>query len=680
MNIVFTKNFLLLALFFIGGFLNISESIQTSKTVFLKERFKKTFVSGRVRKVEVLDGVYRILIDRVWIPEVDKKELPSSLRVKTRNQDFYPEIGKYIKFTGAVSPPPTASTLRGFNFARYAYFKNIGGVGSVFYGLKYHEKFMKSRHRKPDYFWEKMSFWVENLRRDVNLKIDQKLERGDTKQITHSLVSGERYSAGFDLSDKFLTAGITHILSISGFHMGIIAFMSFFLIRLVVIRIKYLSLRYDAKNISLFISIIPITFYMLISGARLPTVRAYIMCLIFILVMMFGRSPFSKRSVFISAFLIVLFAPASVINPGFLMSFSSVLALISIYENFPYYARISAKYFHIKNGNNRFKESKFFKSVKKIGYFFYLNFLTNITAWMFTLPFAIYFFKKTSLISVLSNIIIVPIFSFIVMPLILLFYLVYFIDPLKNLILMALKCSIDLMVWIIDWIVGFYQSPILTPALPQEFIWFISAGLLWFFVWKSKWKKWGLLLVLVGLSTIFNMKKPDLIISKSSNIMTFVMDNNEGLAFKNIRKGRMSTYSLISISEEFAFDKSNLKKFKNNGKKLLCEKDFCKFDKKGSKILYLTDYFKYPENFSKLGDLCKFDIILNVDENGYFGRKIVDRFEDCSNKDKKLITKNNVKEASIVEVFISDKIDAGNSKIEIKTFKNMFGHFIWNKI
>ena len=122
-----------------------------------------------------------------------------------------------------------------------------------------------------------------------------------------SMMTGERYSIPHVISEEYKGAGISHLLAISGFHMTIIVGFAFFLIRFICALCMPLSNKYNSKKIAVIFAFVVSVFYLFISGARLPTTRAFIMTTLGLLAIILDRNPLSLRFVAVSAILILLF-------------------------------------------------------------------------------------------------------------------------------------------------------------------------------------------------------------------------------------------------------------------------------------------------------------------------------------------------------------------------------------
>ncbi|MEZ4603470.1 MAG: ComEC/Rec2 family competence protein [Desulfobacterales bacterium] len=71
-------------------------------------------------------------------------------------------------------------------------------------------------------------FSLANIRGKIAAYIDR-VAAGDANAILHALILGNRSKISSDLRDAFNRAGISHLLAISGLHIGIVAVFSFFI-------------------------------------------------------------------------------------------------------------------------------------------------------------------------------------------------------------------------------------------------------------------------------------------------------------------------------------------------------------------------------------------------------------------------------------------------------------------
>ena len=122
--------------------------------------------------------------------------------------------------------PPSEPALPGdYDFGRQAWFAGIGAVG---YSLS--PPSIEARRADPPC---RPGLWagVQRVRQAIGARIAAALP-GETGAIATALITGERGGISDATTDAFRDSGILHILSISGFHMAIMAGSVFFLVRL----------------------------------------------------------------------------------------------------------------------------------------------------------------------------------------------------------------------------------------------------------------------------------------------------------------------------------------------------------------------------------------------------------------------------------------------------------------
>ncbi len=127
-------------------------------------------------------------------------------------------------------------------------------------------------------------------------------------------------------------SGLGHVLSISGYHMAIVAGVVFFVVRALLALSSALAIGYPIKKWAALAALMAATFYLVLSGAEIATRRAFIMVAIVLLGIMLDRQALTLRTLTIAALALLLMAPEALVHPSFQMSFAATLALIAAYE------------------------------------------------------------------------------------------------------------------------------------------------------------------------------------------------------------------------------------------------------------------------------------------------------------------------------------------------------------
>ncbi len=187
------------------------------------------------------------------------------------------------------------------------------------------------------------------------------------------MLLGEKSFIPTDLKEVFAEAGIMHILAVSGLHVGIIAMAL----------IAFLGILRLPKKPKLLILISILIMYASITGFRPSVLRATIMFILLIGGKLLNRSRNLNISLFFAAFLILLSNPLILYDAGFLLSFIVTFSIINLSP--------------ILQG-----------LFSKIVIWIKSPLAVSTAAWIGIFPLSAYFFSKVSIISIVSNIFIIP--------------------------------------------------------------------------------------------------------------------------------------------------------------------------------------------------------------------------------------------------------------------------------
>lgn len=180
--------------------------------------------------------------------------------------------------------------------------------------------------------WALIDGWRDRIREAAVRSLD-----GPALGIFLGVVIGESGYLTPEVRDRFMTTGTVHILSISGSHLGLIALLSFFVVKQTVRRLPAawllaLSRRITATRLAASLTVVPVSLYAVLAGAEVATVRALIMILLFLLAVWLGREHRLTTAVACAALLILAHEPAALYDISFQLSFVSVLAIASVWE------------------------------------------------------------------------------------------------------------------------------------------------------------------------------------------------------------------------------------------------------------------------------------------------------------------------------------------------------------
>lgn len=313
---------------------------------------------------------------------------------------------------------------------------------------------------------------------------------GQKGAIAAALITGDRAAVSDDTAEALRRAGLAHLLAISGLHMGLVAGFVFTITSIVFAAIPQIGNRYDGRKAAALFGLAAGFGYLVMSGASAPTQRAFIMISIIFAAVLFNRRALSLRTISLAALIIAVLAPEHVVSPGFLLSFSATLGLIAFYE----WARLHLILFRPVENQT---DGIIAKIIQKTGMVLFAMVMTSLVAGLATSPFAAWFFNRTAVYGVLANALAMPLFTFLVMPFLLIgtaLDVVGWGTPFYMIAGFGLDCIID-----IAHTVSALPGAVLSmPSAPAHVLFILAVGFLWLCLGKGMLRVGGLLIMLLG--------------------------------------------------------------------------------------------------------------------------------------------------------------------------------------
>jgi len=227
-------------------------------------------------------------------------------------------------------------------------------------------------------------------------------------------------------------------------------------------------------------------FYLVVSGAASPAVRAFLMLAVGLAAVMLDRPALSLRGLGLAAAAILLLRPEAITDPGFQMSYAAVAALLAAAES------------DAAPGRGTLAR------VRGV-------FVTSAVASLATLPFALFHFGRAAHYAVLSNLLTMPVVGLAVMPFAAL-SVVAMPFGLEAWPLAALGWSIGVMIAMGRSVATLPGAATASAALPLAALLLLTLGGLWLMLWRNR-KRWlGLLPMLAAVIVALTARGPDLLV------------------------------------------------------------------------------------------------------------------------------------------------------------------------
>ena len=467
------------------------ESLAAAAPV-LMHRTGPVAVEGRVLEVEPFPAGARLVIAPARIGRMANAELPLRVRIRLRDPEEAPLPGAAIAVR-AVLLPPAAPTMPGaYDFQRRAYFDQIGAVGYAVGPVR----------ALPDGDAPAWRVKLAAIRAAATQRILAALP-GRTGAIAAALITGETHAIPPGDAQAFRDAGLAHILVIAGLHMGMVAGLAFFALRLLLALIPPLALRISTKKYAAAAALL-ITFgYMLLSGATVSSRRSFLMTALVLLAILVDRLQLSARGLAWAALLIMFTSPFAVTGPSFQMSFAAVAGLVAFYETFR--ERFSAW----QSGAG---------AVRRWGLHALGIVFTTLVSTIATTPFTVFHFNRFPVYSVAANIVAVPITGIWVMPWAM---IACALMPFgwERLALVPMGWGIEAIAEIALAVTSWPGAALTLPSMPLWGLALLSIGGLWLCIWRRPWRLLGLAPIAAGYLTLLLPRPPDVLIDSESRAM-----------------------------------------------------------------------------------------------------------------------------------------------------------------
>ncbi len=341
-------------------------------------------------------GGPRLTLAPYRISGLSPAQTPIRVRVTLKPGMIIPAPGTAVHMMAMLNPPPPPASPGAYDFSRDSFFQSVGGVGFVLTPPL-------AADDPPRAPWE--------LRQQMNVNAGR---WALTRRIVDTLgvEEGGLAAAMVTGHDVFIpkaevaslrASGLAHIISISGLHMAIVGGFTFAAVRLLVAAWPWLALRVSGKKLAAVIGFACVVAYLVLSGSPSPAERSAITAAAAFGAMLFDRRAISLHTLAISALVIITVQPEAVTQPGFQMSYAATAALVALAELWPRPVREISVPWPI-----RFAQGA--------GTVLLASLAASFVAGMATGPFALQHFNRISTFGLVSNLLVEPISTFLMMP------------------------------------------------------------------------------------------------------------------------------------------------------------------------------------------------------------------------------------------------------------------------
>lgn len=288
--------------------------------------------------------------------------------------------GEHWRLTVKTSPNLTKNN-KGFNYSNWLKWH---GYSTAAYVIT--KSTNKRLHR--GHFWHHP---IDMTRYELRWRLYKTMRGFAYRDILIALAMGDRSYLSKSRWQTFIHTGTSHLIAISGLHVGLLAGLIFFLLRWLFSLMPFVTRRIPAQHAAMIGAIIFAGLYSIIAGLAVTTIRAFVMLLVVAIGMLMRRKLSLLSGWLFALILISLLIPGNFASAGTWLSFGAVFCLYYVFAN------------RLKNPS---------KAVMML--------YPQWAVFIGLTPLVIYWFQKWSIVSLAANLIAIPMVSFIILPLALL--------------------------------------------------------------------------------------------------------------------------------------------------------------------------------------------------------------------------------------------------------------------
>ena len=200
-----------------------------------------------------------------------------------------PPVAAFVEFKARLSPPLEPLRPGGYDFARNLYFQGIGASGFVLGRIRTVEPPLLPGLRL------RAAATIDAMRDALDRRIRSVLS-GDRGAIASALITGKRDAISTPVNDAMFISGLGHVLSISGYHMAVVAGLIFFVLRALFALMPAAAGHFPVKKWAAVAALAAAAFYLVLSGAEVATQRSFIMIAIVLVGVMVDRPAITLRT------------------------------------------------------------------------------------------------------------------------------------------------------------------------------------------------------------------------------------------------------------------------------------------------------------------------------------------------------------------------------------------------
>lgn len=226
------------------------------------------------------------------------------------------------------------------------------------------------------------------------------------RAVLRALVLGNKSELSSELKASYRDSGASHILALSGMHIGIIY-------STLMVLLSFMNSHYLLHRCKLPVALIFMLLYVLATGFSPSACRAVIMIGLTLWTRLSGRTSFKETPLFLSAFLLLLLDPHISRSLSFQLSFVAMGGIVFIFSTIDSILKPSFE-FYISPFNRRGWRKKARAFLPLCAYYLLQVCAVSVSCQIATMPLTLYYFGTVPKYFLITNLLASPLVTLII--------------------------------------------------------------------------------------------------------------------------------------------------------------------------------------------------------------------------------------------------------------------------